>query len=140
MDARYRRPALVEKVRRIAAERQRICISHDDAEEFMQRLDQDGKKTFFFVDPPYFGKGASLYANHYAPKDHKRVARTVSRLRSPWLLTYDDRPEIERIYAPLMTLRYQLNYSAQHTRPGIELMLSSLPLEATDIRAPLAAA
>ena len=141
MGERYRKPALIEKVRRVAEFRNHIHLHNLDAERLMRTLDHGREqRTLFFIDPPYFCRGASLYANHYHPKDHESVAKTVRGLRCPWLLTYDDCTEIEQLYSDLGPRRYRLNYSAQNRRRGTELMVVGPGLAFPDILSPLSAA
>ena len=140
MDARYRKPAIVSKVRRVAEFRDRIHLCNLDAEKLMKELDQGGERTLFFIDPPYFHRGASLYTNHYRPEGHESVAETVQGLRCPWLLTYDDSAEIEQLYSDFRPRRYHLRYFAQNRRQGTELMVTSPGLAFPDIMPPLSAA
>ncbi len=126
IDARYNKAGLQKKILRIARYRSRIHLFCQDAEKFMDRMDKKmPEDTLFYIDPPYCRVGAALYTNHYQLEDHERLAQRIRKLRRPWVLTYDDAPEIARLYAGQRTLRYRLNYSACQKRQGVERMIFS---------------
>ncbi|MEK5768753.1 DNA adenine methylase, partial [Acinetobacter schindleri] len=55
-------------------------------------------RSFFCIDPPYYNKGSSLYTSFYNPADHLAVSQAVLGLDRPWILTYDNTPEISHLY------------------------------------------
>ena len=63
------------------------------------------------------------YTNFYGPGDHATLAKIIRRLECPWMLTYDDVPEIEKLYAGLPMHRKSLMYSAQVKRRANELLV-----------------
>jgi hypothetical protein len=77
------------------------------------------------IDPPYFAKGPELYTSFYSADDHADLARAVRAIKRPWLLTYDDAPEIAALYAGLPSTRTSLTYYAQVKRRGTELLVAS---------------
>ena len=124
LDARFNREGLVVRCQRVAQQASRIHISALDGIEFIQSL--AGTKAFFFIDPPYFGKGRTLYLNALNPPYHSALATALQKLDdSPWVLTYDDCPEVRALYEEWATIRsYSLRYSASsHTRGG-ELLIA----------------
>jgi DNA adenine methylase len=122
IDARFNRPAIVERLQRIAQYRRRVHVSCDDAEVFLRKLKLPDR-ALVYVDPPYFHKGQRLYRNHYEAADHARVADLVQNLRSPWIVSYDDVQPISRLYRKRRKLRYSLQYSAHTNRQGGELLI-----------------
>ncbi len=79
-----------------------------------------------YLDPPYFRKAQRLYRNHYAEANHARTVRLVQgKLRTHWIVSYDDAPEIAMLYKDRWQIKYALNYSAQTKRRGGELMFFS---------------
>ncbi len=89
LDARFSRQGLVKRCQRVARWASRIHLSALDGIDFIRSLaDAD---TFFFIDPPYFGKGPTLYLNALDPPYHARLAQVLQTMKgSPWVLTYDD--------------------------------------------------
>lgn len=124
LDCRFNRSDLIRKIERIARYRHRIALSRLDAVDFMRQVvPAAAQQTLVNIDPPYFGKGPELYTNFYGESDHATLASVVRELDRPWMVTYDDTPEIRRLYADYPTFLYGLNYSAQVKRVGTELMV-----------------
>jgi DNA adenine methylase len=124
LDCRFNRGDLIRKIKRIAANRARICLSRLDAVEFIHTiLPKTGQNTFVNLDPPYFSKGQELYANAYQEADHAALAGAVHSIGRRWMVTYDDTPEIRKLYASYPLYSSRLNYSAQVKRVGCELLI-----------------
>lgn len=124
LDARFNRQGLVERCQRVARNRSRIQISALDGIEFVRSL--AGTGAFFFIDPPYFGKGPTLYLNALDPPYHARLAEVLRTMNdSAWALTYDDCAEVRALYEEWATVRsYSLRYSASSRRRGGELLIA----------------
>ncbi|HUP60249.1 MAG TPA: DNA adenine methylase [Thermoanaerobaculia bacterium] len=125
IDARYNKPALIERIRTIAEYRGRITVTNEDGVELVGRYLRH-KNTFVYLDPPYYEKAADLYLNFYVERDHARLAKKLNaHPDAPWLLTYDDRPEILKLYPNRKALNFSLSYNAYERRRGHELMILS---------------
>lgn len=125
IDCRFNRENLSNKIRRIYKYRDRITLYNQDAIYFMMNDSSFAKNTLFFIDPPYYNKGAALYTSFYRPEDHTAVAQTVSTLNYPWLVTYDNTPEISRLYNNFRQYPFNINYSLKIKRKGEELLIAS---------------
>ena len=124
LHCRFNRTGLIEKVRRIASHAEHISLSRLDAEDFVRTtLRNMPKRTLVNIDPPYYAKGPELYTSFYQPEDHANLARAVRGIKQPWIVTYDDVPEIRAMYRGLPLYQQELNYSAQHKRIGVELLV-----------------
>jgi len=123
LNARFNKQELRRRCERIAEYRERINVSGCDGLEFIQSLDAD--RTFFFIDPPYFGKGKTLYLNALDQEYHEALARKLKSMKNAaWVLTYDDCPEIRRLYQGWTTIRpFALLYAASERRSGQELLI-----------------
>lgn len=129
LDCRFNKEKLIQKIRRIAKYRYRIHFYNLDAIEFLEIMSQTlPKNSFYCIDPPYYVKGSTLYTNAYAPDDHKLLAKVILKLKSPWILTYDDVPDIQKLYRSREQYRFHLNYSAANKRIGTELLVKSKKL------------
>lgn len=130
LDCRFNKNELVRKVERIGRYRSVIHLSNEDARLCLARWDKTlPSRALLNIDPPYYGKGSELYINHFKPDDHASLSRQIKRLKRRWMLTYDDTPEIEDLYAGLPTYRMSLLYSAQTKRMGAELLIADPELE-----------
>jgi DNA adenine methylase len=87
-------------VRKFARYGSRIQLYNLDAVDFLGKVvHQLGHTTFIYLDPPYHGVGKELYRDHYfEEEDHCRLSEAVKKLRQPWLMSYDDVPEIRALY------------------------------------------
>lgn len=127
IDARFNREDLERRIRRIALYRDRISVSQMDGIEFLKRhvatLDER-TKPFVYLDPPYYAKGRDLYLNHYKPEDHVRLAAYLkAEATFDWVLSYDNVPEIRKLYRQLRQVSFRLDYSARVRRVGREIMI-----------------
>lgn len=126
LDCRFNKQGLIEKIRRIEKYKHRIHIYNQDAIEFIQASKEElPSNSIYCIDPPYFVKGSTLYTNFYEPKDHSNLAKVINRLKRPWLLTYDNSPDIQALYPNMQQYRFNLNYSAANKRVGTELFIAS---------------
>ena len=125
IDARFNKQNLIERLERIAAYKLRIHVTRLDALTFIARRADSlpPKRSLMYLDPPYFAKGQDLYMNSYRPEDHAAVANAVmQQIKVPWLVSYDDVPEIRNLYGAARRISYTLRYSASSTRKGQEVM------------------
>ncbi|HGM5880694.1 DNA adenine methylase [Stenotrophomonas maltophilia] len=130
LDCRFNKPDLINKIRRIAMYKDQIRLTKLDAKVFLQSVHKlVTKRCLINIDPPYYKRGPELYCSFYNHDDHAELSRAVKKLRRPWMLTYDDAPEIAQLYSSLRTYRKELNYSAQTKRVGVELLVLANGLE-----------
>lgn len=126
IDCRYNTDNLILKIRRIKKYSSQIHLTNLDAIEFMEQCDSRlPKNTFIFSDPPYYNKGSTLYTSYYNPEDHKHVAQSMLASNFPWIVTYDDTPEIRNLYQEKRQFCFDINYSLHEKRLGTELLIAS---------------
>lgn len=123
INARYNKPELRQRCERISEYRDRIHVNGQDGVEFIE--ERDAGATFFFIDPPYFVKGPTLYLNTLDKTYHEALASRLKALSDDaWVLTYDDCPEIRKMYRGWATIRpFSLRYTASRRRSGREVMI-----------------
>jgi DNA adenine methylase len=133
IDARYNQEELIRRIQRIAALRAKIRVCQLDAIKFLRSdilPETDRSRYFIYLDPPYYVKGSRLYLNFYEPRDHAVLARFLRRIRNiRWLVTYDNTPEIRKLYAWRSITDFHLHYSAASSKKGSEIMIPSPELE-----------
>ena len=85
--------------------------------------------VFFYIDPPYYKKGALLYLNSFTHDKHLELSEFLNgNDKAKWILSYDDVPEIRSMYIPYGRRfeSYNLRYSVhRNTRLGSELVIYS---------------
>lgn len=123
LGARFNKTELRARCEKVAQYRDRVDVSCRDGIEFIRRLDT--KSTFFFIDPPYFVKGKTLYMNGLDENYHLALASQLKSMKeAAWVLTYDDCPEIRRMYQGWATIRpFSLRYVAADRRSGREILI-----------------
>lgn len=133
LGCRFNRNELIRKIQRIARHRDVVRLTRLDAAECItQWSEQLPPRSLMNIDPPYFAKGQELYINFYTPSDHASLASVIRKLQCPWMLTYDDVPQIEDLYEGLPVYRKSLVYYAQVKRKANELLVLSPQLRAPD--------
>src|SRR5437762_1820821 len=117
----------MRRIERIAAYREKIVIANMDAVAFLRRHvlpERDRSSFLVYLDPPYFVKGSRLYLNYYEPEDHATLAAFLRRICGiKWLVTYDNTPEIRRLYDWCNIVDFHLRYSAHSSREGSEIII-----------------
>jgi len=125
LDARYNKKDLLERINLIAKYRGHITLYNLDAYDLINTLKPSlSPKHLLYFDPPYFNKGKVLYKNFYTPDDHSRMAKHIRKLKCPWIVTYDNVPEIRNLYKGEQQVEFDISYSAHLARPrGEEIMI-----------------
>jgi len=124
LDARFNKVELRRRCEKVAEYRDRIHISNTDGVEFIKNLPADS--TLFFIDPPYYVKGRTLYLNALDHQYHLTLARTLKLMKkAAWVVTYDDCPEVRAMYEGWATIRpFALRYVAAVRRTGKEILIT----------------
>jgi DNA adenine methylase len=135
LDARYNKTELMKRCKKIAEYRERIFISGEDGITLIEKLDQ--QRTFFFIDPPYYEKGPTLYLNALNADYHKALSARLKALSdAAWVLTYDDCYEVRDLYSGWARVRpFLLRYVAAKRRIGKELLITPKWLELPRVQA-----
>lgn len=131
IDCRFNKSALINKIKNISEYGHRIHLYNLDAIEFLDTVEPTlPKNSLTYIDPPYYNKGASLYTSFYNHADHYDVSLNVLKLKKPWIMTYDNTPEITDLYKSCHQVEFNLNYSVQTKRKGQEILVISKDLNA----------
>jgi DNA adenine methylase len=126
LDARFNKDDLTTRIQRLARYADRVSLYNLDAAVFMSDvLPKLPLRTLVYMDPPYFAKGNGLYEDRYTPNDHATIASLVAIIKQPWIVSYDDVPQIKDLYRGYRKLTYSISYSAQLRYSGAEVMFFS---------------
>lgn len=135
LDARFNRQTLISRIEKIAKDKAKIHLYNKDIKAFLKNYVPKYEKTaLIYFDPPYFNKGKQLYLNFFDHNDHGQLEKLISdTVKCDWLMTYDDEPEIEKIYEKYRIKRIELNYSAARKRKAKELIIFGSDLMIPDM-------
>jgi DNA adenine methylase len=92
--SRWYPETLARRIRDIGRIRFKITFFYGDGLLLLKRFGSE-RKAAFFLDPPYTKAAKRLYNNWEF--DHRALLKTIQHQRAPFLLTYDDMPEISSL-------------------------------------------
>jgi len=125
---RFSREPLAERIQILATMRDRIHLTHLDAIDFLKSNLPRGRsrsKVFVYLDPPYVQKGQRLYLNAYLEKDHRELARYITKQQTlHWLMSYDDAALVRDLYFEQQLTSLPIRYSLQEKRMANELIIA----------------
>lgn len=137
IDARFNRENLSARIESIAARKRDIQLYNEDINSFIERrIPSHAENAMVYFDPPYFKKGKQLYMDFFTRDDHSRVEKAIrDRVDCDWIITYDDAPEIRKLYAAYPMTLYDLNYSISKKCRTSELMIfkSDIPIPSGEL-------
>lgn len=125
LDARFNRTELRRKLEWIGGAAKQITVSQLDGRDLLASVVTSDQHVSY-IDPPYFDKGAYLYMNAFTEENHADLASVLRAGRhSRWVLTYDDVPQIRKLYMGLYQGTFSLPYSAHKSEVAKERMVLS---------------
>lgn len=131
LDVRFNKTDLIGRIDLIGRFKNRIKVYNLDAKVFLDSVIPSlPVKSLLYLDPPYYVKGAGLYRNFYNHEDHVQIAGALGEVNHPWIVSYDNVPEIKEIYASYRQDEYLLSYTAQQKKKGSEVMIYGPSIQA----------
>ena len=140
IDARYNADELIFRIESIAKMKSRIKLTHSDAVTFLKHgAAKWPKKSLIYLDPPYFEQGRELYYDYYKAEDHADVATVIAENMKDrfWIVSYDNVPEIRKLYSDFRRLSYNVRYTARDRYEGKEVMFFSDKLSVPNLIGPV---
>lgn len=121
----------IERLKKASEVLQNTKITNKDYESI---LNKEGEEVFIFLDPPYYsttksklyGKKGSLHEGF----NHEKFAKDMKKCKHKWLITYDDCPEIRKLFSFANIYPWELqygmnNYKQDSAKKGKELFISN---------------
>ena len=122
--ARFNKPELLRRIKRIGSYKNRIHLTQLDAIDFLNQR-KPSRDSLVYLDPPYYRAGARLYLNAYRPDDHAEVRKSVRELAASWVVSYDDVPAIRKLYKSVRARHLSLQHTARCSKIGKEVLFFS---------------
>ncbi|MDL2250414.1 DNA adenine methylase [Lachnospiraceae bacterium OttesenSCG-928-J05] len=130
IDCRFNKDKVITQIRNIAKYKSKVSISNMDALLFMKSAlrYKRNRKTFVYIDPPYYKEGPGLYRYFYRESQHEELAEFIKTKTYPWLISYDDVEEIRKLYNRRKCIKLYLDYSVKTSKKGEEILISNLEI------------
>lgn len=128
IDCRFNKEVLINRILNIAKLKENVSLLNIDAIKLIDKnfFNYNYESVLFYLDPPYYHKGSSLYMNHYNNKEHKLVSDKLKKLNTAfWVVSYDNTSEINKLYDGFQKKEFTLNHSAYRGKIGKEVMFFS---------------
>ena len=127
IDCRFNKEKLIEKIERIGSVADKISLYGNDTIKFLnkEKIKKILNKSLLYLDPPYYEKGYQLYKNFYTYNDHLEISKLVCKMKTKWIVSYDNVPEIRNLYKNFYSKKFKLSYSAGDVKKGNEIMFFS---------------
>lgn len=130
IDARFNKPALIERVKAVAALGERIHVTELDGLDFLSTMEPLKDDVLVYADPPYVEQGGNLYLHAFGKEDHEHLAGHLLQALYPWLLTYDDKKVIwDELYGQARCATFDIAHTAAIQHVGRETIVYGPTLE-----------
>ena len=130
IDCRFNRTKIIESIRQLSVFRDSIELFNMEAIDFMKQelRYKRNNAIFVYIDPPYYKEGSNLYRCYYTPEQHKNLSKFLLAKSFPWLVSYDNAKEIQKMYKQKSPLTIHMDYSVHTSRKAEELLISNLEI------------
>lgn len=126
LDCRFNKEALIKRIQKIGSMNNKIHVYNQDTEKWLLEIDNlIPSNSLIYLDPPYYEKGQGLYRNFYNHQDHKSIKEKLIKVKTPWVVSYDNNQNIRDIYQQYRQEEYILNYSASQKMKATEVIIYS---------------
>ncbi|RZL13941.1 MAG: DNA adenine methylase [Pedobacter sp.] len=101
LDVRFNREKLYSRISLLHEMRDRVIkVTSLGWREFCD-LNQQRLGAYLYFDPPYYHRAEQLYGDWFIAKEHRQMRDYLTGLSNPWMLSYDDAPEVRELYSNL---------------------------------------
>lgn len=128
MDCRFNKSDLIQRIESIAKFKKNIRLYKKDAIKLIDKIQKESlnDNVVFYFDPPYYLKASTLYMNHYEDKNHKNVSDKIKSIKNiKWIVSYDNVPEIQKLYVDCPKKEFSFKHTAYEIREGKEILFFS---------------
>lgn len=116
VDCRWNRETIkaeIKKLHKLLSVFRNVRITCGEFTELVETADE---RTFVYLDPPYYEKGPQLYRYAMDAEDHNVLAIHLRKTPAHWVLSYDDHPEVRRLYQWAKFTDVELTYTMARSR------------------------
>jgi DNA adenine methylase len=114
---RFNRTKLANRIIELSKLRDRVrVVGGNNWETFCERLLAEHHEYLIYFDPPYYHKAEALYGYYFDNQEHIKLRNYINELNCPWMLSYDDTPEVRALFAN-KSLKARIIDSTYSTHP-----------------------
>lgn len=133
---RFNKEEIKQRIRKIASRKKDIKLYKKDALDLIDKIEKevDKRNVILYFDPPYYHKASTLYMNHYSDENHRMVSEKIKGIKGlKWIVSYDNVPEIRKLYFKYENKEYSFNHTAYKIRKGNEILFFNFKIDKPDI-------
>jgi DNA adenine methylase len=132
LDVRFNREHLALRLESLYSRREQVqAVKNQPWKEFVSTFTKV-RGAFYYFDPPYYHRAEQLYGHLFDPVGHQDLRDYLSRMKAPWILSYDDSSEVRDLYGDLPGINgcvvdqtYSANPIGGNSHVGRELFFSN---------------
>ena len=111
---------------------QNVKITNIDFEDILNK-NKDEKKTLIYLDPPYFSPNKKDHYKYFFEKeDHHRLNNILRKLKTPFILSYDDDDEIRKMYKNFNINEIKFYYRVSNSKNDNDKRIKKIELVITN--------
>jgi DNA adenine methylase len=110
IDAEWRSDHVVESL--YACEKLLEGRCRVTCQSWYETIMEHTRGAFVYLDPPYYQRGNTMFRYGFTTDDHIKLAVVLRKYKNPWLLSYDDCPEVRHMYHWAKLRSLMVTYSA----------------------------
>lgn len=100
---RFYRKTIMARLSDLAAKKaavRSVGVSDWEAtlDEYTSESESGADACLLYLDPPFYHKADRLYGHCFTTDQHKKLVKRLSELKTPWILSYDDCPEVVALF------------------------------------------
>lgn len=135
IDCRFNQKEIIKSIRGLHLLMKNVDIRFGDGIAFLEdECLEMLPHSLAYIDPPYVANGHKLYRYFFSDIQHKRLSVAISKLKVPWLLSYDNHPFIVELYGPERAAKISAWQSLKGARFVDELLLLSHDFEVKETK------
>lgn len=101
LDVRFNSEKLVKRISELNELRESVKqVDCSDWDKFCFSY-RNAKDAYLYLDPPYYKKAEQLYGYVFDDVEHRAMRDFLVAQSVPWMLSYDDAPEIRSLYGDI---------------------------------------
>ena len=132
LDVRFNKEKIISRINDLYELRERVDrVDSLNWKKFCSYYAKS-KESYLYLDPPYYNKAEQLYGYLFDNSMHIDLCNYLINVSAPWILSYDDAPEIRKLYNNQKGIRgrvieqtYSANPAGGNSFVGRELFYSN---------------